>query len=147
MRVRVVQNITAQTLAQHVTHMVNESAHLNTDQAQGHMAICQQYARHQRVRHNAGQYVRSTEGGEQVTTNRIEGIWAGLRRQLHGTRHSVSRKHLHRYLNEAEFQYTSRVLTDGEGTVKLIQACGNRRLTYREQANTNRDSKGRYTRR
>jgi len=48
--------------------------------------------------------VRYKLDGTQVTTNRIEGFWAGLKRQLHGTHHAVSRKHLHRYLSEAEFQ-------------------------------------------
>jgi transposase-like protein len=144
-KVRVVHNVTAQTLAQHVTAMVDPSAHLNTDQAQAYKAIGQQFASHARVRHNAGQYVRYTTDGVQVTTNRIEGFWAGLKRQLHGTHHSVSRKHLHRYLSEAEFKYNNRKLSDGERTVKLIQACDNRRLTYREQADKNRDAKGRYT--
>jgi len=48
--------------------------------------------------------VRYKLDGTQVTTNRIEGFLAGLKRQLHGTHHAVSRKHLHRYLSEAEFQ-------------------------------------------
>lgn len=68
-KVRVVHNITAQTLAQHVTAMVDPSAHLNTDQAQAYKAIGQQFASHSRVRHNAGQYVRYTADGVQITTN------------------------------------------------------------------------------
>ena len=64
---------------------------------------------------------------------------AGLKRQLHGTHHSVSRKHLHRYVSEAVFKYTNRHLDDGERTVKLIQAADSRRLTY-EELISNRDS-------
>jgi transposase-like protein len=125
--------------------MVDPSAHLNTDQAQGYKPIGQNYASHERVRHNAGVYVRYTIDGEQVTTNRIEGFWAGLKRQLHGTHHSVSRKHLHRYLSEAEFKYNNRKLTDGERTVKLIQAASdNRRLTYATQTWGEPDRRGVY---
>ena len=51
----------------------------------------------------------------QVTTNRIEGFWAGLKRQIGGTHHSDSRKHLHRYLSEAEFKYNNRKHTDASG--------------------------------
>jgi hypothetical protein len=81
-----------------------------------------------------------------VTANRIEGFWAGLKRQIGGTHHSVSQKHLHRYVSEAEFKYNNRKLTDGERTMKLIHAASdNRRLTYRQQADKNRDAKGRYT--
>jgi hypothetical protein len=83
--------------------------------------------------------VKYTADGEQITTNRIEGFWAGLKRQVGGTHHSVSRKHLHRYVSEAEFKYNNRALSDADRMVKLIQASDNRRLTYAEQT-TNRDS-------
>jgi len=46
----------------------------------------------------------------------------------------VSRKHLHRYVSEVEFKYNNGNLNDGERTVKLIQSCDRRRLTYRQQA-------------
>jgi hypothetical protein len=96
------------------------------------------FASHRRVKHYLGQYVKYTESGEQITTNRIEGFWAGFKRQIGGTHHSVSRKHLHRYASEAEFKYNTRGLTNGERTVKLIQSADHRRLTYKQQT-TNRD--------
>ncbi len=142
---RVTQNLTQGARKQHVTEMVDAAAHLQTDQLPTYKAIGEQFASHERVRHNAGQYVRYTTDGTQVTTNRIEGFWAGVKRQLNGTHHAVSRKHLHRYLSEADFKYNNRKLTDGERTVKLIQAAEGRRLTYREQANKNRDALGRFT--
>lgn len=144
-KVRVVPNITTDTLAQHVRDMVDTTAHLHTDQSQGYKAVGREFAVHERVRHNAGQYVRYTTDGTQVTTNRIEGFWAGLKRQLLGTHHAVSRKHLHRYLSEAEFKYNSRDLTDGERTAKLIRFTVSRRLTYRQQVAKNRDRFGRFT--
>ncbi|HEY2852115.1 MAG TPA: IS1595 family transposase [Gemmatimonadaceae bacterium] len=115
-KVRVVMNVSAPELAKEVTALVDPSAHLNTDQAQAYKAIGQQFASHERIRHNAGQYVRYTEEGVQVTTNRIEGFWANLKRQIGGTHHAVSRKHLHRYLSEAEFKYNNRGINDGERT-------------------------------
>lgn len=145
-KARVVSNVTASELARHVDAMVDKSAHLMTDHAVAYKAIGQEYASHERIRHNAGQYVRYTEDGECVTTNRIEGFWAGLKRQLHGTHHAVSRKHLQRYVSEAEFKYNNRDLTDGERTVKLIQASENRRLTYKEQTAVY-DRRGRVLRR
>jgi transposase-like protein len=144
-KVRVAPNLRAETLARHVTEMVSPAAHLNTDQAQAYKAIGKQYASHARVRHNAGQYVRYTEAGEQITTNRIEGFWARLKRQLHGTHHAVTREHLHRYACDAEFKYNNRQLNDGDRTAKLIQASETRRFTYKEQVARPRDAKGRYT--
>lgn len=71
--------------------------------------------------------------GDCITTNTIEGFWAGHKRQIGGTHHAVTRKHLHRYVSEAEFKYNTRTLNDGERTAKLIQAALMRRLTYAEQ--------------
>lgn len=143
-KARVVPNLTAGELAKQVVEMVHPAAHLQTDQAQAYKAIGQHFASHERVRHNAGVYVRYNDLGEMVTTNSIEGFWSLLKKQLHGTHTSVSRKHLHRYLSEVEFKYNNRHLTDGERTVKLIQSIDHRRLTYKEQSSKKRDAKGRY---
>lgn len=113
--------------------MVDTSANLMTDESVIYKVVGQEYASRQRVKHYLHQYTRYTADDVPVTTNRIEGFWAGLKRQLHGTHHSVSRKHLHRYVSEAEFKYNTRGLSDGERTVKLIQACDHRRLTYADQ--------------
>ena len=59
-----------------------------------------------------------------------------MKRQLHGTHHSVGRKHLHRYVSEVEFKYNNRGLSDGERTIKLIQAAAQRRLMYKDQTAT-----------
>src|SRR5688572_1074175 len=143
--VRVTHSLTQGTLAAHVRDMVDTAANLQTDQLQTYKAVGQEFASHERVRHNAGQYVRYTDEGIQVTTNRIEGFWANLKRQLHGTHHAVSRKHLHRYLSEAEFKYNNRKLTDGERTVKLIRSISNRRLTYKQQSGRKRNQFGLFT--
>jgi hypothetical protein len=132
-KARVVKNVSATELAKHVTSMIAPTAHLMTDQAQAYKVIGQGFASHERIRHNAGQYVRYTADGVQVTTNRIEGFWAGLKRQLHGTHHAVTRKHLHRYVSEAEFKYNNRDLDDGERTRLAMQAGDGKRLTYAEQ--------------
>jgi transposase-like protein len=137
-KARVVRNLKAAQIGAHVLDMVDTSAKLNTDESVVYKVVGQEFASHRRVKHHLGQYSRYTLDGEQVTTNRIEGFWAGLKRQINGTHHSVSRKHLHRYVSESEFKYNNRKLTDGERTVKLIQACDHRRLTYSEQT-SNRD--------
>lgn len=144
-KVRVTQNLTRGALAKHVLDMVDGKANLHTDQLPTYKAIGANFASHERVRHNAGQYVRYKLDGTQVTTNRIEGFWAGVKRQMHGTHHSVSRKHLHRYLSECEFKYNNRKITDAERMVKLIQAADHRRLMYKQQTAKNRDAIGRYT--
>lgn len=139
-KARVVTNLKAENVAQHVREMVDPAAHLQTDESVVYKVVGREYASHQRVKHALGQYVKYTAEGEQITTNRIEGFWANLKRQLHGTHHAVSRKHLHRYVSEVEFKYNNRNLSDGERTAKLIRSTVNRRLTYAEQT-ASRDSK------
>jgi hypothetical protein len=109
--------------------MVDTSARLMTDERRSYQRIGRQYASHETVHHASGEYVRGD-----VTTNRIEGFFAGLKRQIGGTHHSVSKKHLHRYVSEVEFKYNTRTLDDGERTQRAIRGADGRRLTYRQQA-------------
>lgn len=134
-KARVVQHkrMTAVELATEVRDMVDPSANLMTDESTLYKTVGREYASHQRVKHALGQYVRYTTDGGQVTTNRIEGFWAGMKRQIKGTHHAVSRKHLHRYVSEVEFKYNNRRLSDADRMVKLIQSSENRRLTHADQ--------------
>jgi transposase-like protein len=134
-KARVVQHskMNALHLANEVRSMVDPSANLMTDESKLYKTVGKEYASHQRVKHALGQYVRYTMDGEQITTNRIEGFWAGMKRQIKGTHHAVSRKHLHRYVSEVEFKYNNRGLSDADRMVKLIQSSENRRPTHAGQ--------------
>jgi len=127
-KARVTGNITALTLSTHLLDMVDTSAHLMTDERPAYRKPGKQYASHQSVHHDSGEYVRGD-----VTTNRIEGFFAGLKRQLKGTHHAVTKKHLHRYVAEAEFKYNTRNMTDGERVARLIQGTEGKRFTYAQQ--------------
>lgn len=125
-----------------VRTMVDPKANLMTDESVIYKTVGQEFASHKRVKHALGQYVKYERDGEVITTNRIEGFWAGLKRQIGGTHHAVSRKHLHRYVSEATFKYNNRDLTDADRMVKMIQASTGR-LTYADLT-SNRDDKGQF---
>jgi transposase-like protein len=127
-KARVVTDVTGPTLQQHVRNMVDPSAHLMTDERGAYRHVGREYASHETIHHKSGEYARGD-----VTTNRIEGFWAGLKRQIGGTHHSVSKKHLQRYVSEVEFKYNTRNVDDGERTRLAIQGADNKRLTYRQQ--------------
>lgn len=59
--------------------------------------------RHERIPHAEQVYVVWN-----VHTNTIEGFWSLLKRGISGVYHSVSEKHLQRYLNEYAFRYNHR---------------------------------------
>ena len=82
---------------------------------------------HLRVNHSACEYVRSYI----IHTNGIEGVWALFKRQIIGTHHYLSPKHIGRYLAEMTWRFNARAMDEGERVNALIaQTTG--RLTYKE---------------
>jgi transposase len=59
--------------------------------------------KHERIPHAEKVYVMGN-----VHTNTIDGFWSLLKRGISGVYHSVSEKHLQRYLNEYAFRYNHR---------------------------------------
>jgi transposase-like protein len=62
--------------------------------------------RHHRVTHSAGEDAR-TEGTTRVHVNTIEGFFGLFKRGIFGIHHQVSPKHLHRYVAEHSFRYST----------------------------------------
>src|SRR5260370_4177671 len=85
------------------------------------------FYKHDAVNHSAGEYAAGP-----AHTNSIESVWAVLKRGYYGVYHSMSGKHLRRYLDEFTFRLN-------EGNVKrhslerldsMIEAVNGQRLTY-----------------
>jgi transposase-like protein len=127
-RPRVVADVTSATLKGMIRNHVSRSARIMTDEWSSYRGLEKEFADHQTVRHSTYEYVRGD-----VHTNSIEGFFGMVRRGLDGIYHSVSHKHLHRYLSEFEFRYNYRHLTDGERALRAIRAANHKRLTYAEQ--------------
>ena len=85
------------------------------------------FYKHDAVNHSAGEYAAGP-----AHTNSIESVWAVLKRGYYGVYHSMSPKHLRRYVDEFTFRLN-------EGDVKrhslerldsFIDAIAGKRLTY-----------------
>lgn len=59
-----------------------------------------------------------------TSTNAAEGYFANLKRQVTGTHHSTSKKHLPRYLEEHDFKYNTREMSDTNRTEQAIGKIG-----------------------
>lgn len=82
---------------------------------------------HHRVNHSAGEYVRHFV----LHTNGIESVWAMFKRQIIGTHHWLSPKHINRYLGEMTWRFNLRGMEEGD-RVNALLAQTSGRLTYKE---------------
>jgi transposase-like protein len=76
------------------------------------------------IRHRS-EYVRGD-----VHTQGIESYWAILKRGLYGTFHHVDAGYLGCYLNEFEFRFNRREVTDAERFASLMGQTSGRRVTW-----------------
>jgi len=97
-----------------------------TDEGSWYDQLGREFIEHATVNHSEDEYVR-----DGVTTNRAEGYFAQLKRSIDGTHHHVSREHLHRYLAEHDFRFSTCKMSDTARMAKLIDQAEGRRLTYR----------------
>lgn len=125
-RAKTLERVTGATVRKAIFECVDPTAKLYTDEAAVYAWARKPWAGgHEAVNHSAGEYVRGS-----VTTNTVEGFFSLLKRGVYGTFHSVSKKHLHGYVNEFAFRYNTRNLDDGERTVQALRSGESKRLTY-----------------
>ena len=108
------------------------SARLETDEAKVYNKIGKHFASHESVNHTAKEYARGD-----VTANTVEASFAILKRGLYGTYHSVSEKHLQRYINEFVFRWNNRVklgVDDLQRTDNVLSGIGGKKLMYRHSS-------------
>jgi len=99
---------------------------LHTDSLNAYIPIGRKMAGHYRVDHKAGIYGTDKTNG----TNLCENYFAQLKRGLKGTHIHVDPKHLHRYLNEFDYRFSTCDLTDTERMEDLATRVAGR-LTYK----------------
>lgn len=117
------------TVEGYMVDCISKKARLMTDEWKMYKGIGEPFKSHGVVKHSLKQYVK----GKDTHTNTAEGFFSILKRALYGTWHSVSKKHLHRYVAEVQFRYNTRHDDDGERVRKAINKGVGKRLTYREQ--------------
>jgi transposase-like protein len=126
-----VPSVTSQNLKAVIRENVESSATVNTDDFNVYKGLDKEFAGHDVIRHKSGYYSRR-EDGRIITTNAVEGFFAILKRGVNGTFHHISREHLHRYLSEFDFRYSTRKLRDGERTALAIKGIEGKRLMLKD---------------
>jgi transposase-like protein len=86
-----------------VTQNVDRKAFMMSDEAGVYKKLNRLGYQHGSVKHGKRHYVRGN-----VHTNSIESFWALFKRNYHGTYHSMSKKHLQKYIDEVCFRFNGR---------------------------------------
>ena len=108
----------------------SEHSRLLTDESPLYTKIGRTFCRgHGTVNHSQYEYSRGD-----VYTNTAESWFALLKRGVMGAFHHVSRAHLGRYVDEFEFRWNNRKVTDGIRTINALKQTEGRRLMYRDLA-------------
>lgn len=128
-RARPVKRVDAASLRGAVHELVERGSTIHTDENPSYKALGATGYKHEWVTHTRKEYVRGD-----VTTNTVEGFFALLKRGVFGTFHSVSKHHLHRYVEEFAFKWNTRKLNDGERVLAAIRGAEGKRLLYAEPA-------------
>jgi transposase-like protein len=121
-----VATVTARDLKGAIRQHVDSSAHLMTDSFKSYSGLDKEFASHETVNH-ADEYVRG-----HVHTNTAENFFSILKRGINGIYHHVSPAHLPRYLDEFDFRYNNRDVSDGERTRRALLGAEGKRLRYAE---------------
>jgi transposase-like protein len=122
-----VEDIKGETIKRILLENVSTESRLMTDEGTS-ASIGLLFAKHETVKHGAGEYVRG-----EVTTNTVEGYFSVFKRGMRGTYQHCKEKHLQRYLCEFDFRYSNRValgVDDVARTERAIKGIVGKRLTY-----------------
>ncbi len=105
LRAKKVTNTSGKELRPFIASNVQFGSELHTDEWWGYVGLRAMY-HHKYVRHNDRSFVVNG-----VHTNGMENFWSLLKRGIIGIYHSVSDKHIQRYVDEFVFRYNTRTVT------------------------------------
>ena len=84
-------------------HVADDAEAIYTDRARGYQGIGDHNPRHETVNHYKDEWVRGD-----VHTQTVESVWSLFKRQVIGSHHHLSVKHLPAYLDEVEWRFNNR---------------------------------------
>ena len=107
---------------------VKRDSELNTDESKLYTSVGEEYLSHYTVTHSRHQYVHPQTGAH---SNSIEGYFGIFKRGMKGVYQHCAEKHLQSYLNEFDFRYNTRNISDAERAELALKGSAGKRLTYR----------------
>lgn len=126
-RANVVPDVKMRTLEAEIIKHVKMGSQLYTDELLSYSKIGKLYP-HDMVKHSSGQYAK--KGG--INSNSAESFWALFKRGYTGTYHSMSRKHLQKYVDEFAYRFNSRTNETADNFADIVgRVSASARLPYK----------------
>jgi transposase-like protein len=122
-----VANLHAGNIRAALVTNVHRTSTLMTDDARMYWSIGREFAAHGTVLHAAREFSR----GDGHHSNTAENFFSILKRGVVGTYHHWSPAHMHRYLAEFDFRYSTKDVSDRERADKALIGSFGKRLMYR----------------
>lgn len=126
LRTGTLADLSARNVQGAIRQNVKAGSLILTDEHRSFQGLSRDYI-HNTVTHSAGEYVRKAY----IHTNGIESVWAMFKRQIIGTHHWLSPKHISRYLGEMTWRFNQREIDEGDRVNALLEQVAGR-LTYKE---------------
>jgi transposase-like protein len=124
------ERVTHQNLKSIMNEHVEYGSTIQTDESPMYHFVRNEFPVHDVVTHKDKEYSRR-EHGRLITTNTVEGYFSLVKRGIYGTYHHVGIPYLQQYLNEFDFRYNNRKITDSERSGVALKATEGKRLTLR----------------
>ena len=125
-----IERVTLANIKPIMKEHVEVGSTIQTDENVVYHFMHEDFPNHDVVTHKNKEYSR-WENGRLVTTNTVEGYFGLLKRGIYGTYHHVGVPYLQQYLNEFDFRYNNRKVTDSERVDVALKATEGKRLTLR----------------
>lgn len=123
-----VPDTTGRNLKSFIYKHVELGSNLHTDEWWGYHRLGKVF-NHKIIKHKEGENVNGN-----THTNTLEGFWSLLKRGVVGIYHSMSDKHLQRYIDEFVFRYNTRNYTESDRFNLMLDNIGNH-ITYKQLTN------------
>lgn len=125
-KAKVVENVKMKTLEKEIVEHIKIGTKLYTDELLSYSRIGSLYP-HESVKHGKGEYCR-----EDIHSNSIESFWALFKRGYYGIYHTMSKKHLQKYVDEFVYRFNYRSAELENIFPDLLNKVSNsNRLTYK----------------
>jgi len=124
-----VANIHGNNVRGALVQNVDRASTLMTDDAKVYRRVGREFKSHHALLHASRQFAKG-----EVHSNSAENFFSILKRGVIGTYHHWSEAHMHRYLVEFDFRYSTKDTTDKERSDKALAGIAGKRLTYRRTA-------------